>query len=199
MKQNYIAGQWVAGVDVRRIPAGLGAQQRGKQRRRAALQGARERRRVVDLVELARTDGLLNARHGGIERGTVVAALPQHLMRHLIRRLCAVGGLVLWPGPGRVVHGEPGQGAIGGVGRQGSIERRSRLVAHVAHTPAPRRRRRMHGVEHAAHLGQRVGRQHRARRSKGMAQAWRTCVQQLGEVDARRIHGLIGNRPPVLV
>ena len=168
------------GVDVRRIPTGLGAQQRGKQGRGRALQRAVQGGGVVDLVELARRNRLLDLRQRGVEGGAVGAVGP----RHLRGRFCTLAVIARGPGQRRVVHRKPGQRAVGRVGQQRGIEGCSRLVAHEAHTPAALLCRHKHGIQHATHLVQRMGGQHLARRAKGVAQARRAGVQRLGEVNA---------------
>ena len=168
------------GVDVRRIPTGLGAQQCGKQGGARALQRAVEGGRVVDLVQLARRNRLLDLRQRGVEGGAVGAVGPRHLRRGIACPAIRPFG----PRQGRVMHRKPGQRAVGRVGQQRGIKGGSRLVAHEAHAPAALPCRRKHGIQHATHLVQRMGDQHLARRAKGVAQARRAGVQRLGEVNA---------------
>src|SRR5690606_17293989 len=70
---------------------------------------------------------------------------------------------------------------------------------HTADAPAALLRGSVHGLEHAAHLVQRVRGQPFARCGKRMAQARRGRVERLGEVDARRCHFFRSNWAVALI
>jgi hypothetical protein len=166
---------------VRGITAGLGALQRGKQRGGAALaQAAGEWGGVVDLVKLARTDGLLDVGNGGVKTSAVGAAGPLDL-----RGGIGVNSSIGRPGQRCVVHGKPRQRAVGGMGLQGGVKGRCGFVAHMADAPVAALCGGMHGVEHGAHVLQLVGLQLLARGAKGLAQARRAAVVRVGKVNVR--------------
>ncbi|MNV59195.1 hypothetical protein D3C71_1516050 [compost metagenome] len=168
---------------MRRIAARLRALQGGEQCIGTALQCAADGGREVDLVQLTRADSLLDGCHGRLKVGAAEAVCPRDL-----RSVCrGVACNLVQPRLGRVVHRKPRQRTIGRMRLQGGIERGCRLVAHMAHTPVAALGSRMHSVEHTAHVGQGVCRQHLPRGSKAVPKPRSVRVQWLGEVDARNM------------
>ena len=179
----------VTRLQVGGITPRLSAQQRGKQGLRRALQRAAKGRGVIDLIQLARRDGLLDLRQRGVKRLALGAVVPHHLRRGRGRRSIRRSirrdiRHIVGPWLGRVVHRKPGQRAVGRMGLQCGIEGRGGLVAHMAQAPASLLCGGKHGVEHTAHLVQCVGHQHLARCLEPVAQARSARSQRLGEVNA---------------
>ena len=186
-----------ARIDVRTVPTRLRALQCRKQCIGTAVQRAMQRRGVIDLVQLTRANGLLDAGQRSVEIRAGQAVVPGNLRAP---RVCVtVVRHTPWPCQRCVIHRKPSQRAIGRLGLHSGIKRSSGLITNIPHTPVAALGASMHRVDHAAHLRQRRRHQHLPGRAKRVAQARRTGMQRLREVDAgchgqSRLWGVVKKR-----